>query len=83
MDNNLLKLVRFARKQGLKRLKCGEIEFEFSSPPELKARRQPSVGDPLSSDIEEPGPDEMLYWSSPHFDLLKADRAKAKEPNGL
>ena len=81
MDKDLQKirkLINFARKQGLKSLKAGDIEFEFSGSPEPKRRKPLVMGEPLSSDIEMPGDDEMLYASTPYFDHLLAER---KNPN--
>lgn len=80
---DLTKLVRFARKQGLKFLKCGEIEFEFSTPPQPKQRRTATgIGEPLANDFRAPTEDEMLMWSTETFDQMRAQREDAaKEKN--
>lgn len=79
----LTKLVRFARKQGLKFLKCGEVEFEFSNPSQVRVRAQKgTAGEPLKSDEKMPTDDEMLFRSSPYYDeLLNQRENSAKEQN--
>lgn len=76
-------MVRFARRNGLKRLKCGEIEFEFSQPPQAKTRAaHRTPGEALGNDFKEPTEDEMLLWSTPSFDDVRSQReAASKERN--
>lgn len=76
---NLEKLIELARANGLKRLKHGTTEFEFSTPLPATSDASP-LGVPLSSlEPEErpPSDDEMLYASTPYFDELRAEREKA------
>lgn len=80
---DIAKLVRFARKNGLKRLKCGDIEFEFTQGPMQEARiPRNAPGEPITTDERPPSEDEFLLWSTPHFDQLRAEREKgSKERN--
>lgn len=83
LQKDIAKLVRFARKQGLKRLKCGDIEFEFTQGPVQAAKAgKITAGEPLTTDERPPSEDEFLLWSTPHFDQLRAERDKgSKERN--
>jgi hypothetical protein len=79
MFKDLSKYVRFARKNGLKSLKVGEIEFEFSTPPEAKKRKAVSLneGEPIAADLDNPTEDEMLLWSTDSYDYVREMRKKA------
>ena len=83
MNKDLLKLVRFAQKHGLKRVKSGDLEIEFSGPvtPKQSTRKPVQPGDPLASDMQMPGDDAMLYWSTETYDLMQAQRKEALKEN--
>ncbi len=84
MNKDLLKLVRFAQKHGLKRVKDGDLEIEFAGPvtPKETKRKNQEQGVPLGSDMQMPGDDAMLYWSTETYDHLNAQRNEAaKEKN--
>lgn len=75
---DLEKLLKLAQQYGLKRLKVGSTEFEFGIA--IHHSKTPSdLGAPLASLNEErpPSDDEMLYASTPYFDVLRAEREKA------
>lgn len=67
MDNyaqKLAELLELAKKNNLKKLKVGEIEFEFDEPAE-KETTQSIGGEALDLDkVPNPTEDEMLFWSS-------------------
>lgn len=83
MENSLkfaAKAVKFARKHGLKGLKLDGIEFEFFSPTQSSKPMPFTInGEPIPDDEKMPTDDEMLHWSTPAFDLIRAQRKAAKE----
>lgn len=87
MQNELkefTKYIKFARKHGLKRLKIGEIDFEFSHPQAatIPGKKDTIGGAPLNDSERMPTEDEMLLWSTSAYDDVRADRtASAKENN--
>lgn len=64
-------LISIAQKAGLKHLKVGEIELEFGP----QSRLHSSVDKPSKlpeTKVETlPTDEELLNWSSPHFDHLE------------
>lgn len=85
MNNNLrelAKLIRFARKNGLKSLKFNGIEFELSATYTPPARKSKTLGDPITTTERPPTDDEFLFWSTESFDAMRADRENGfKEKN--
>lgn len=78
---DLEKLIKLARKLGLKNLKFDGVEFEFKSPAKKTNAMTPPSGGTLASLSEEtmemPKEDEMLFYSTEHFDKLKTERNKS------
>lgn len=64
-DKELDKWIKFARKRGLKSLKCAHFEFELSDrPAPVRAPRGKSVSEPTERGNATPTDEEFLYWSS-------------------
>jgi hypothetical protein len=70
-------LIELARKHGLKYLKAGEVEFELS--PGSATSKLVDNGTPeTETKVErEPTEDEMLNYSSPFYDQIRADRSNS------
>ncbi len=78
---DLRKIIKLAKKEGLKSLKFGDIHLEFHStqsiPPPATHPAVPLSGVPLDTDSEKiPGDDVMLYAATPFYDELVAQRDK-------
>lgn len=86
MDFKLLeKLTAYAKKNGIREIKFGEVEIKFDTNPQpipqsKKPSAKPVKGDTIdiSADLEEmPSDDEMLFRSTSYYDELKAQRKQA------
>lgn len=73
-------LIELAKRENIKRLRFNNIEFEFDVP------KQPIVDDmdltPKTLADQMPGDDEMLLYSTPHFDELRAERETGVQVEG-
>lgn len=74
----LQKIVKFCRKNGIKRLKTAEIEIEISQDftPQPRATRsdQPIIQIAREEAERMPSDDEMLMWASPAYDDIREQR---------
>ena len=65
-------LILIAQKAGLKHLRVGEIELEFGP----QSRVNSSIDKPakgIETKVEQaPSDEELLNWSSPHFDHFES-----------
>jgi hypothetical protein len=76
----LKNLVKTAKDLGVKRFKFDNLEIEFWEQEGPAAFVPVADGQPLaSSDVDMPTEDEMLYASSPYFDVIRAQRQEAKK----
>lgn len=62
--NELEKLVKFAKKHGLKTLDVGAYSFEFSDKPMPKRTRTPKEDKPIEAQAPEFSEDDVLNWSA-------------------
>jgi hypothetical protein len=73
-------LITYAKLNGIKRIKVAGLEVEFH---EEKGVVYPSsaleMGIPADGEAM-PTEDEMLLWSSPAYDEIKAQRKQATQP---
>lgn len=74
------KLIKFARKNGVTKITFGEFqaELETLSPRKRSSKSMRVVSNeqqeiPVTGDAS-PSEDEMLYLSSPYYDVLKTQR---------
>lgn len=67
-------LIAMCKKNGIKRIKHGDIELEFSSH-DLETTTATEFFKPGKM----PGDDELLYWSSGYSPTEEREEAQAKE----
>lgn len=75
----LKRLLTIASKFNLKHLTIGDVEFEFRDHAPIKTTKSPQdvpviVKDPDDLDAKMPPDDEMLFASTPYFDVMQAQR---------
>ncbi|NDD05326.1 MAG: hypothetical protein EB078_10500 [Proteobacteria bacterium] len=58
------KLLLFARKNKLVKIKCGDFEAELSPQSWLNRKEQKAFENLLSPDFKQPVNDEDLFWSA-------------------
>lgn len=80
----LIKLVRFCRKYGLKSLKTADVEIVLGDPPPKKVGEVgvnkrifalPGLEDP---DAKMPTDDDLLFFATGHFDERQTDKRTVK-----
>lgn len=84
--NEIKKLLKFAKAQGIHKIRVGEMEAEFaySYPPVLGVAPAAPMAEPAVSEIEgEPdlpmSYEELLLRSSPVFDLMQDEKDAAEK----
>lgn len=77
----LVKIIKFCQKNGIKRLKSGDFEFEFNDAILLEpAKPRPARAEPPVPMVPEdegakmPPDNEMLFFASPFFDQLQTEK---------
>ena len=77
--DELVKLIEKAKTLGVSEFKAKGVSIKFNSPPELKhpaSVPHVKIEDVFKTRSPDLTPDEILYYATPHFDTLQAEKAE-------